>query len=284
MAEKYDLVSANHPDTPLPCDFVLYHPHELPGIPLVSPEGKSPSVCLEDSLCDPKEQQRFQRIVGSLNYAAHTTRLDVAYAVSQLSRATHSPRKRHLRAAERVVKYLAGTADFGLHYIKDAGAYLECYVDANLAPVADKKSMTGIVIQLGAGPVFWTARKQDRITTSTCDSECLAMQVSTQYVELLRDHLEEFECLQRWPTPVYNDNSAAVTLSKDPRAHHKSVQLVRPMSYIRELTAIGKIIPIHVPTTEQPADFLTKRLYPGPFQACRWLSGMAPLPKDLLTL
>jgi len=58
-------------------------------------------------------QKRYEQLVGSLNYAAHTTRIDIAHAVNQLSRASRSPRARHLAAAERVLRYLVGTATPG---------------------------------------------------------------------------------------------------------------------------------------------------------------------------
>jgi hypothetical protein len=281
LLEKFKLVDKPFPDTPLPADFVLFYPWEVLGAGAVSilPEGK-----VEEPLLDSAGQKRYQQIVGCLNYAAHVTRPDVAYAVSQLSRATQNPRGRHMAAAERCVCYLAGTADWGLHYMKQAGCYLECYVDANLGSSVDHKSMTGIVLQVAGGPVFWTARKQDRVCSSTCDSESLAIMTAVQYVEHARDTLEEMGQVQMWPTPVFNDNSAAVKLCIDPRSHHKSIQLTRPMAYVRERTDRGIIAPVHVRTTEMPADFFTKRLNPAAFESCRWLCGMLPLPKDLLSL
>jgi len=66
--------------------------------------------------------------------------------------------------------------------------------------------------------------------------------------------------MQRWPTPLYNDNSACISLCIEPRSHHRSVQLTRPMGLIRQLTHDGVIAPQWVRTTDMPADFLTKRL------------------------
>jgi hypothetical protein len=127
---------------------------------------------------------------------------------------------------------------------------------------------------VGGAPVHWTSRKQDRITTSTCDAESYATMAAVQYIEYLRDLLAELGCTQMTPTPVFNDNTATVRLCIDPVAHKKSVQLTRPMAYVRERTAFGVIAPLHIKTQDQPADFLTKRLDGPPFSSCRELAGL----------
>lgn len=273
MAEKFGISSKTYPDTPLPYDFVLEHPWELAEQdPPPSCEGKS------DPLLTLEQVKRYQQIVGSLNYAAHSTRLDVAYAVNQLSRATRAPRMRHMAAAERCVLYLLGTANLGLHFRKHVGMNLECFVDANYSAGGGKKSISGFILSVGGAPVHWTSRKQDRVTTSTCDAESYATMAAVQYLEFVRDLLAELGCMQMTPTPVYNDNTATIRLCIDPVAHKKSVQLTRPMAYVRERTLFGVIAPLHIGTHDQPADFLTKRLDGPPYLRCRELSGLHSLP------
>ena len=130
----------------------------------------------------------------------------------------------------------------------------------------------------------WCAKKQDRKTTSTTDSESLAVMTTTQHVQHMRDLLVDFGQMQRWPTPLFNDNTACVSLCIEPRSHHRSVQLTRPMGLIRQLTHDGVIAPQWVKTTEMPADFLTKRLPRETFERCRLQSGMTPLPQHVSTL
>ena len=282
LFEKFGDSTAKFPDTPLPDNFVLFHPWET-----LSPDGDFPApdgaTCVEEPL-SPEDRKLYQRIVGSLNYAAHVTRIDIAYAVSQLSRATQKPRPRHLAAARRCVQYLAGTADWGLCYSKESGAFLEAWSDAGLGPSGTSSNMTGMILRFGGSPVSWMAKKQDRKTSSTTDSESLAVMTACQHIQHMRDVLAEFDQMQRWPTPLYNDNSACVSLCVEPRAHHKSVQLTRPMGMVRQLTHDGVISPAWVRTTEMPADFLTKRLAREDFFRCRDQSGFVPLPPHVSTL
>jgi len=269
--ERFGIKADSFPDTPLPSDFVLFHPWEEAG-----EESLADSKGKDDPLLTTKEEQRYRSIVGTLNYVAHSVRLDVAYAANQLSHAQSAPRKRHLAAAERCIKYLLGTADLCLHFSKRSGVFLECFVDANYSSSGGKKSITGFILKVGGAPIMWTARKQDRVTTSTCDAEAYAIMTAVQYVEHARDLLEELGQTQFTPTPVYNDNTASVKLCIDPLSHKKSVQLTRQMAYVRERIKSGVIAPLHVRTTEQPADFHTKDAVSH--QRCVEQSGMCLLP------
>lgn len=75
-------------------------------------------------------QVEYSRIIGSLMYLMSCTRPDIAYSISMLSRFTSNPGEDHWKAIIRVLRYLRGTRDFGLHY----GIYpavIEGYTDAN---------------------------------------------------------------------------------------------------------------------------------------------------------
>ena len=55
------------------------------------------------------EIKSYQHLIGKLMYLACGTRPDIAFVVGLLSRHNANPRKGHLRAAKRVVRYLKGT-------------------------------------------------------------------------------------------------------------------------------------------------------------------------------
>jgi hypothetical protein len=52
--------------------------------------------------------------MGSLIYAMLGTRPDLAFAVLVVSRFSSNPDKSHIRAVERILRYLHDTADMGL--------------------------------------------------------------------------------------------------------------------------------------------------------------------------
>lgn len=48
----------------------------------------------------------YQRLIGKLMYLLCSTRLDIAFAVNQLSKYNSDPRADHIKAAKKVVRYL----------------------------------------------------------------------------------------------------------------------------------------------------------------------------------
>jgi hypothetical protein len=65
-----------------------------------------------DALPNPSE---YHQIVEALQYAT-LTRPDITYSVNQLCQHMQCPTSTHWTAAKRVLRYLKGTIDFGLHY------------------------------------------------------------------------------------------------------------------------------------------------------------------------
>ena len=56
------------------------------------------------------EQFPYRQVVGKLMYLAVCTRPDICQAVSELSRFNNNPGKTHWEGAQRVLRYLKGTA------------------------------------------------------------------------------------------------------------------------------------------------------------------------------
>ena len=57
----------------------------------------------------------YQQLVGSLMYLVNT-RLDLCFAVNQLSQAMVQPTKLFWKAVKHVIRYLRGTSQYGLWY------------------------------------------------------------------------------------------------------------------------------------------------------------------------
>ena len=102
-----------------------------------------------------KDQLRYSQIIGSLMYLASSTRPDISYAVSRLSRYTANPGDAHWHALERVMRYLKGTMDYGLHYSGNPSV-LEGYSDSNwITDSEDIKATSGYLFTLAGGAVSW---------------------------------------------------------------------------------------------------------------------------------
>ena len=136
-------------------------------------------------------QLEYLRIIGNLMYIMNCTRLDIAYAVSKLSRYTSNLGEDHWKAIVRVLRYLKYTLNYGLHYTRYP-TVLEGYSDANwISDTKDTKSTSGYVFTLGGAAVSWKSSKQTCIARSTMESEFITLDKAGEEAKWLRHFLED---------------------------------------------------------------------------------------------
>lgn len=91
----------------------------------------------------------YKSIVGSLRYLTHT-RPDISSAVGVVSRFMEKLTIKHHQALKHILRYLKGTADYGLVYVKEnAGMVLSGFSGSDLAgDVIDRRSTGGMCFYL----------------------------------------------------------------------------------------------------------------------------------------
>ncbi|GAU28641.1 hypothetical protein TSUD_159220 [Trifolium subterraneum] len=81
----------------------------------------------------------------------HQQKPDICYSVSVISKFMHDPRKPHLIAANRILRYLKGTQDYGLIFpygISNEGCTLVRYSDSDwCGDITDRKGISGYVFK-----------------------------------------------------------------------------------------------------------------------------------------
>ena len=69
--------------------------------------------------------------------------------------------------AKRVLRYIKGTMNNGLHYVKDQSKKLKVFTDSNYGhDLADRKSTSGHVCLFSGVAICWGSRKQEVVTLS----------------------------------------------------------------------------------------------------------------------
>ncbi|KAL0427890.1 UNVERIFIED_CONTAM: Retrovirus-related Pol polyprotein from transposon TNT 1-94 [Sesamum latifolium] len=136
----------------------------------------------------PKTDEELKRMsnipyasaVGSIQYAVHCTRLDVAYALSVSSRYQACAGEAHWGSVKSILKYLKRTKDMFLIY--DGGELiLKGYSDAIFQlDDDDAKSQSGFVFKLNGGMVACKSFKQDTTSDSTTEAEYIAASEATK--------------------------------------------------------------------------------------------------------
>ncbi|GJS20971.1 retrovirus-related pol polyprotein from transposon TNT 1-94 [Tanacetum coccineum] len=129
----------------------------------------------EDPLGIPVDQTHFRSMAGSLMYLT-ISRPDFVFTVCICARYQALSTKKHLEALKRVFRYLRGTINWGLWYLKDTVMALMAYADADHAGFQDiRRSTSGSAQFLGDKLVSWLSKKQKSTAISTTEDEYIAM-------------------------------------------------------------------------------------------------------------
>jgi len=219
----------------------------------------------EDAPADPTEAARMKKMpyreaIGSLMYAAVTTRPDISYAISTLSQFLKNPGEAHWQAIKHVFCYLSGTKMHALTY------GIEChnligFMDTDSTSQEHRHAISGFAFLLDGTAVSWGSRKQELITLSTAKAEYIAATHATKECMWLRRLIGNiFGHLISIPTPMYCDNQATLQLTMDDDYHARTKHIDICFHYIRQTIANKHIKLKYCPTDDMTADILTKPL------------------------
>lgn len=226
----------------------------------------------------------FKELVGSLLYLVTCTRPDIAHAVSVASR-TSEPTEAHWKALKRILRYIKGTRDVGIHFRWEKFPKLVGYSDADYAnDIETRRSTTGYCIMFGGGPVAWRCQRQAIVTLSTTEAEYVSGCELVKELLPIRELLLELDQVEPEPTPVLIDNQSTVKIAKNDGGQQRTKHIDVRDKWLNEQVDRKKIEVKHITADHQVADMLTKPLHKAKFVSNRnlLLSTMALIA--LLTL
>lgn len=233
-----------------------------------------------DSTAEEVDATEYRRIVGSLRYLVHT-RPDLAFAVGYVSRFMQRPTAEHQQAVKRILRYVAGTSDYGLHYPRCPGAeHFIGYSDSDLAGDIDtSKSTTGTMFFLRKCLVSWQSVKQQVVALSSCEAEYIAATTASTQALWLARLLGDLLGKEAQAVELRVDSKSALALAKNPVFQERSKHIRIKYHFIRSCLDEGSIKAGYINTQDQLADFLTKSLGRVKFQELRTRIGMAQIPQ-----
>jgi hypothetical protein len=241
-------------------------PKPTPGVQVSS---HSPSTAVDSPSQVREGDQRievklYQEKVGTLLYAAISTRPDVAYAVNKLAQHMLAPTVADGKSCDRVFRYLAGTKTLGLLFGRsrsDSGSTISAYADADWgSDHTDRKSVTGWVAMLNGDPVSWASKKQKVVSQSSCEAELYAEAAAINEIKWLHGLMKELG--ERVPsTPIlFGDNQSTQALSKNGVKSERTKHVDIKYHFVTDEITKGNVALQWVSTHEQLADVLTKAL------------------------
>ena len=241
--------------------------------PISTPMEPNGKLCAHEGK-DLEDALMYRQLVGSLIYLT-LTRPDISYAVGVMSRYMQNPKKSHLEAVRRILRYVKSTANYGILYKKGEDCKLVGYCDADYAGDHDtRRSTTGYVFKLGSGAISWCSKRQPTVSLSTTEAEyrasAMAAQESTWLIQLMNDLHQRVD----YAVPLYCDNQSAVRLAENPVFHARTKHVEVHYHFIREKVLQEEIEMRRIKTDDQIADLFTKGLNASKFENFRRQFGM----------
>jgi hypothetical protein len=220
----------------------------------------------ESSRADqPIDVKLYQEKVGTLLYAAISTRPDIAYSVNKLAQSMLAPTTANGKACDRVFRYLAGTKSLGLQFgRRDSSSpdtSVSAYADADWgSDPADRKSITGWIAMLSGDPVSWASKKQKVVSQSSCEAELYAEAAAINEIKWLHGLLKELGVSVPSTPILLGDNQSTQELSKNGVKSERTKHIDIKYHFITDEVSQGNVQLQWVSTKKQLADVLTKAL------------------------
>lgn len=240
-----------------------YRPCDTP----VDTAGKLSST--EGAALSSSDASDYRSMVGALQYLT-MTRPDLQYAVQQACLHMHTPTTAHQALVKRILRYIRGTTELGLHLGRSDKMELVAYSDADWAGCPDtRRSTSGFCVFLGDTMVSWSSKRQTTVSRSSAEAEYRGVANAVAECTWLRHLLGELDCPLAKATIVFCDNVSACYMSTNPVHHKRTKHIELDVHFVREKVAVGQCKVLHVPTTQQLADVMTKGLPTASFKEFR---------------
>ncbi|GJU76430.1 ribonuclease H-like domain-containing protein [Tanacetum coccineum] len=220
----------------------------------------------------------YQSLAGGLQYLTFT-RPDLSYAVQQICLYMHDPREPHLVALKRILRYVHGTLDLGLHLYASFTTSMVGYTDADWAGCPSTcRSTSGYCIFLGDSLLSWFTKRQHTFSHSSVEAEYWGVANVVTETAWLRNLLRELHSPLSTATLVYCDNVVAVYMSVNPVQHQRTKHIKIDIHFVRDMVTASQVRVLHVPSRYQYADIFTKGLPSALFEEFRSSLSVHPPP------
>lgn len=117
----------------------------------------------------------YRSLAWALQYLT-VTRPNLAFAVQQECLHMHDPRVPHQALLKRILRYVRGTSDLGLHIHGSQDLSIMAYSDADWAGCPHtRRSTSGFCVFLGDTLVSWSSKCQPTVSRSSAKAEYRAV-------------------------------------------------------------------------------------------------------------
>nr|GEW33790.1 hypothetical protein [Tanacetum cinerariifolium] len=144
------------------------------------------------------DPSHYHGMIGTLLYLT-SSRPDLQFTICMCARYQARPTEKHVHAVKRIFRYLRGTVNQGLWYLKDSSVALTAFLDADHASCQDtRRSTSGSVQFLEERLISWSSKRQKSVAISSTKVEYGAL--SGCYIKSKESTLQlVYDVLRRCP-------------------------------------------------------------------------------------
>jgi hypothetical protein len=144
----------------------------------------------------------YKSLVGSLLYLT-TTRPNIKYGASFVSRFMESPKDSHRKMVKRILRYVARNLNFVLWDDQSKYKHPSRYKDNGFGGILDdQKRTSGHAFHLGMNLISWASKKQPIVSISFVEAEHVVSTSASCQAVWLRRILNDMSHTENEPTPI----------------------------------------------------------------------------------
>ncbi len=225
-------------------------------------------------------QHEYQQVIESLMYAAIHTRLDIAFALNQLSQYLNDSAEHHEHTLKKLMWYIHFIIDLNITYEVSESMKLVKYSDSDyVSDRLDHKSILIYIYMLDEESVFWMSWKQKFIVTLIIKTEYMILSICikkdlwinqvlknmnlTKYLSISHSHVDILKKITHQSvllTQLKKNNQASLMLIKNAHIYERLKHIDITYHHIRNLHKKNQISVNFVSSQDMIADELIKSL------------------------
>ena len=206
---------------------------------------------------NPVDEKQFVSKLMKILYAATKSRYDLLFPTAVLATKCSKPDTTDSIKLNRIYGYLKGTKHQKL-IIKPRNTQLTLWADASHGVHLDKRSHTGIIVELGGAPILVESSKQKMNSHSSTESELISLNDGVKrlrFVKHLTDHLQIHQDVIK----VMQDNLSTIELANSGNPNNKLSKHIDARHFaVYDQITNGLIKLEHICSEKMKADGLTK--------------------------
>ena len=213
----------------------------------------------------PEEHQQYRKLVGQPSWLSNL-RMDIMYAIKELSRELVSPTKDHGAKLKHLLRYLRNTKDYVQELCqklrlseKHSSLDVHTYVDSDWGGDPDShRSTSGVATYLLGVNLESHSRTQQTITLSSGEAELYAIGAGAADALFIRSLLLEACLIPRVHLFVHTDSTAGKSMTSGYGTSRKTRHVQLRHLLVQELVTSGMITIRKVLGTLNIAEYLNK--------------------------